>query len=211
MADGFARVAANPYSWPFDGRWCAGDSAMLVLGFQNGTVTALDAEAELKVAATLVEAGRVAGLPVIASRRGRAETLSPIAARRAAMGAGMGDPVFAPQTPEWQLAEALGLPGDAPIFDHPGDNAFFTTGLEAWLRQRGIRNLVLAGLPTEGLLHATQRAANDMGFECIAISDACKGTTDARHAGQLRITAFGNGLFGTVAHSDQIIMALRAH
>ncbi len=74
MADGFARVAANPYSWPFDGRWCAGDSAMLVLGFQNGTVTALDAEAELKVAATLVEAGRVAGLPVIASRRGRAET-----------------------------------------------------------------------------------------------------------------------------------------
>ena len=74
--------------------------------------------------------------------------------------------------------------------------------------RKGIRNLVLAGLPTEGLLHATQRAANDMGFECIAVSDACKGTTDQRHAGQLRITAFGNGLFGTVAKSDQIISAL---
>lgn len=48
MADGFARVAANPYSWPFDGRWSADDSAMLVLGFQNGTVTALDAKAELR-------------------------------------------------------------------------------------------------------------------------------------------------------------------
>ncbi|HWU62356.1 MAG TPA: cysteine hydrolase [Ensifer sp.] len=210
MADRFASVAANPYSWPFDGQWNAADSALLVLGFQNGMVAALHAEPEVKVAARLVSAVCDAGLPVIASRRGLAETLSPVAARRAAMGAGMGDPVFPPQTPEWQLAESLGLPGDAPIFDHPGDNAFYSTGLEAWLRQRGIRNLVLAGLPTEGLLHATQRAANDMGFECIAVSDACKGTTAARHSGQLRITAFGNGLFGTVARSDQIIAALSA-
>lgn len=208
MVDRFASIDANPYSWPFDGCWSADDSALLVLGFQNGMVAALEAQPELVVAARLVSAARNAGLPVLASRRGRAETLSPVATRRAAMGADVGDPIFPPHTPEWQLAEALRLPAEAPIFDHPGDNAFYSTGLEAWLRQRGIRNLVLAGLPTEGLLHATQRAANDMGFECIAIFDACKGTTEARHAGQLRITAFGNGLFGTVARSDQIIAAL---
>ena len=210
MTDRFASIAANPYSWPFDGSWNAADSALLVLGFQNGIIGALEAAPELAVAAKLVSTARSAGLPVIVSRRGRAETLSPVAARRAATGADMGDPVFPPQTPEWQLADALYLPAEAPIFDHTGDNAFYSTGLEAWLRPRAIRNLVLAGLPTEGLLHATQRAANDMGFECIAVSDACKGTTDARHAGQLRITAFGNGLFGTVATSDQIISALNA-
>jgi len=210
MADRFASIAANPYSWPFDGRWSVDDSALLLLGFQSGTVAALEARPELSVAARLVSAAHAAGLPVIASRRGRAEALSPVAARRAAMGAEMGDPVFPPQTAEWQLSELLNLQADTPIFDHPGDNAFYSTGLETWLRERGIRNLVLAGLPTEGLLHATQRAANDMGFECIAVSDACRGTTDARHSGQLRITAFGNGLFGTVARSDQIILALRA-
>jgi nicotinamidase-related amidase len=210
VTDRFASIAANPYSWPFDGRWSVGDSALLVLGFQNGMIAALDAQPELAVAAKLVSVARSAGLPIIASRRGRAETLSPVAARRAAMGVEVGDPVFAARTPEWQLADALALPTDTPIFDHPGDNAFYSTGLEAWLRERGIRNLVLAGLPTEGLLHATQRTANDMGFECIAVSDACKGTTDARHAGQLRITAFGNGLFGTVATADQIIAALNA-
>ena len=210
MAERFASIDANPYSWPFDGRWSPSDSALLVLGFQNGTVAALQAEPELKIAAALVEAAGRAGLPLFASRRGRADTLSPVAARRAAMGASMGDPVFVSQTPEWQLAEALALPLEATIFDHPGDNAFYSTGLEAWLRERSLRNLILAGLPTEGLLHATQRAANDMGFECIAVSDACKGTTDARHAGQLRITAFGNGLFGTVARSKDIISALNA-
>ncbi len=208
MLKRFASIDATPYSWPFDGRWSADDSALLVLGFQSGMIVALEAQPELAVAARLVSAAQAAGLPVIASRRGRAETLSPVAGRRAAMGAEMGDPLFPPHTPEWELAGALDLPADAPIFDHPGDNAFYSTGLEAWLRQRGIRNLVLAGLPTEGLLHATQRAANDMGFECIAVSDACKGTTDARHAGQLRITAFGNGLFGTVATADQLIAAL---
>jgi nicotinamidase-related amidase len=206
----FPAIAANPYAWPFDGRWSAADSALLILGFQSGMIAALEAQKELVVAAKLVAAAHAAGLLVVASRRGRAGTLSQVAARRAAMGNDMGDPVFPPHTPDWQLADALGLTGDAPIFDHPGDNAFYSTGLEASLRQRGIRNLVLAGLPTEGLLHATQRAANDMGFECIAISDACKGTTEARHAGQLRITAFGNGLFGTVATADQIISALNA-
>ena len=210
MVERFASIDATPYSWPFDGLWSVGDSALLLLGFQNGMVAALDAQPELAVAARLVSAARAAGLPVVASRRGRAEMLSPVAARRAAMGADLGDPVIAPRTPEWQLAEALGLPSDAPVFDHPGDNAFYSTGLETWFRQRAIRNLVLAGLPTEGLLHATQRAANDMGFECIAISDACKGTTEERHTGQLRVTAFGNGLFGTVARSDQIIAALNA-
>lgn len=210
MVERFDSIDATPYSWPFDGRWSADDSALLLLGFQNGMVAALDAQPELAVAERLVSAARAVGLPVIASRRGRAGMLSPVAARRAAMGADLGDPVFPPHTPEWQLAEALDLPADAPIFDHPGDNAFYSTGLEAWLRVRAIRNLVLAGLPTEGLLHASQRAANDMGFECIAVSDACKGTTDERHAGQLRITAFGNGLFGTVATADQIISALTA-
>ncbi|ASW10398.1 cysteine hydrolase family protein [Rhizobium sp. 11515TR] len=206
MADNFPGVAAAPYSWPFDGQWSAADSALLILGFQNGTIAALCAEPEAAVAAKLIACARDAGLPVIASRRGRSEALSPVAARRAAMG----DPVFAPGTSEWQLSDTLGLQVEASIFDHPGDNAFHSTGLEAWLRRRGIRNLVLAGVPTEGLLHATQRAANDMGFECITVSDACKGTTDARHAGQLRITVFGNGLFGTVARSDQLFSALRA-
>jgi nicotinamidase-related amidase len=206
MADSFAGIAATPYSWPFDGRWSAADSALLILGFQNGTIAALGAEPEAAVAARLIACAQEAGLPVIASRRGRSEALSPVAARRAVLG----DPVFAPGTPEWQLSDTLGLQADASIFDHPGDNAFYSTRLDAWLRRRGIRNLVLAGVPTEGLLHATQRAANDMGFECIAVSDACKGTTDARHAAQLRITVFGNGLFGTVARSDQLFSSPRA-
>ena len=227
MAERFSTIESDPYSWPFDGRWSADDSALLLLGFQIGTIAALHADAELAVAGELADAARSAGLPVIASRRGCDGALSPVASRRALRG----DPLFEAGSTEWQIADALGVGagGDAHAVRlalargelgralvlgdldlHPGDNAFYSTGLEAWLRTRCIRNLVLAGLPTEGLLHATQRAANDMGFECMAISDACKGTTEARHNGQLRITAFGNGLFGTVARSNQFLAALRA-
>jgi nicotinamidase-related amidase len=76
------------------------------------------------------------------------------------------------------------------------------------LKVRGIRNLLIAGLPTEGLIHATQRTANDMGFECLAVADACQGTSETRHAAQLRITTFGNGLFGTIASAAAVKAAL---
>jgi nicotinamidase-related amidase len=91
-----------------------------------------------------------------------------------------------------------------------GGQAFFRTPLEAILRNRGVRNLIAAGLPTEGLLHASVRAANDMGFECLTVSDACKGSRADFHEAQLRITIFGNGLFGAVASAASLREALRA-
>jgi hypothetical protein len=47
-----------------------------------------------------------------------------------------------------------------------------------------------------------------MGFECLAVSDACQGTSEPRHTAQLRITTFGNGLFGTVAAAAAVHAAL---
>ena len=120
----------------------------------------------------------------------------------------MGDVVPAAGSSQWQLAPELGAFGDEGRFDHGGDNAFFGTDLEHELKARGIRNLLIAGLPTDGLVHASQRAANDIGFECLAVSDACWGTDLARHQAQLRITTFGNGLFGAVADSTQVREAL---
>lgn len=201
----FGSIAANPYAWPFDGQWSATDTALLLLGFQNGTIAALSAEAELEAAAALLEAAKSAGVAVVAARRGADGAQDPLAARRRLLG----DHVPDRHSPEWQISDRLALPQDAILVDFGGDNAFIRTGLEDELLRRGIRNLIVTGLPTEGLVHATQRAANDMGFECIAVADACKGTSYPRHTAQLRITTFGNGLFGAVTATADVLAALK--
>jgi nicotinamidase-related amidase len=200
----FGAIAANPYSWPFDGVWSASDTALLLLGFQNGAIAALSAGPELEAAMELLEGAKKAGLTVVAARRGADPSESAMAARRRLLG----DHVPVRHSAEWVLSDRLELPGDAILVDHGGDNAFFRTGLEDELRHRGVRNLLVTGLPTEGIVHASQRAANDMGFECLAVADACKGTSPLRHSAQLRITTFGHGLFGTVAATADVLAAL---
>ncbi len=200
----FKPIAANPYLWPFDGKWSSADTALLLLGFQEAPVAEMDANAELSVAVNLLEAAFSVGVTVVAARRGYGPEENPVAAHRRRLG----DPIPERGSAGWAFSPRIVLPPNTIIVDCTGDNAFFGTGLEQDLRQRGIRNLLVTGLPTEGLVHATQRAANDMGFECLSVADACKGTSQARHEAQLRITTFGNGLFGTVATSADIHSAL---
>lgn len=190
IAPAFVQIAATPYPWPFDGRWSAGDTALLLLGFEQGTVAALGAEAALQAGQRLLALVRDSGLLVVAGQRAR-DTSASVASRS-----------------DGAWADGLDLPEDALIVRFGGDNAFYGTTLEARLLGLGIRNLLIAGLPTEGLVHASQRTANDMGFECLTVSDACKGTSIARHEAQLRITTFGNGLFGEIARAADVASAL---
>lgn len=43
-------------------------------------------------------------------------------------------------------------------------NAFTDTGLEAWLRERGINRVIVAGIRTEQCCETTTRVASDLGF-----------------------------------------------
>lgn len=201
----FEQVPAQPYSWPFDGRWSATDTALMLLGFQKGTIADLSAQSTLETALEIQAIASKLEMTVIATRRGIRSPGNAIADRRNILG----DRIFRTDSDEWQLAEQLRLQEELVVVDHAGDNGFHQTELENILRALGVRNLLIAGLPTDGLVHATQRAANDMGFECLAIADACKGTSESRHEAQLRITTFGNGLFGAVASSGQVRSALK--
>ncbi|NTH16391.1 cysteine hydrolase [Agrobacterium rhizogenes] len=200
----FGQIKADPYSFPFDGYWSSADTALLLLGFQQGTISALSAVPTFTVALDLLAAAQDCGLFVAASRRVALPDGEPVARRRHTIG----DIVPAESSDAWDFPPQLVLPHTALVIDHPGDNAFYKTPLEMELKVRGIRNLLIAGLPTEGLIHATQRTANDMGFECLAVADACQGTSETRHAAQLRITTFGNGLFGTIASAAAVKAAL---
>ena len=69
-------------------------------------------------------------------------------------------------------------PGVAPLPDEPVmaksvNSAFIGTGLEAWLRERGINQVVIAGLTTNHCVETTTRMAGNLGFRPVLVEDAC--------------------------------------
>jgi len=51
-------------------------------------------------------------------------------------------------------------------------DALINTGLERWLRMRGITKLVIVGVSTNNSVEATARTAGNLGFETQVVADA---------------------------------------
>lgn len=62
-------------------------------------------------------------------------------------------------------------------------DAFVRTGLERWLRVRGLRRVVVAGVSTANSVESTVRAAGNLGFDTIVVSDACFTFAKTDHGG----------------------------
>lgn len=62
-------------------------------------------------------------------------------------------------------------------------NAFRDTPLLTLLKEKGVTDLVLAGMMTHMCVDTTTRAAFDLGFSCILAHDACA-TRDLAHNGR---------------------------
>jgi len=79
---------------------------------------------------------------------------------------------FLPGTPGWETpAEIVGRPHDV-VFRKTLPGSFTGTGLEAWLRERGIDTVVIAGYMTQMCCDTTSRQAVHLGFQVEFLSDA---------------------------------------
>ena len=166
----------------------------------------------------MLAGARAAGMLVIHTREGHRADLSdaPPAkvlrgdpAKRIGAAGPMGRILIRGEAGHDIVPELAPLP-EEPVIDKPGKGAFYQTDLDLMLRNRGIETLLVAGVTTEVCVHTTVREANDRGYRCLVLDDACASYFPEFHKVGLAMIAAQGGIFGWVSSTDAVLAALAA-
>lgn len=94
--------------------------------------------------------------------------------------------MFAPGQSGAQFQDALApLPGEHVVEKNVPDG-FVNSGLERWLRVRGITRLLVAGVSTNNSVEASVRSAGNLGFDTEVLADATFAFARTDYAGVAR-------------------------
>jgi isochorismate hydrolase len=87
---------------------------------------------------------------------------------------------------------------DDVVVDAGGMSAFFAGPLDLRLRELGRDRLAVGGLGVETAVYSTLGAANDRGYECLALADAAAPHDPAVAERALASVIMSGGIFGAV-------------
>ena len=223
MATRQAIVRAEPYEFAFT----PATAALVVIDMQRdfvdpggfGEVLGNDVSLLRRAIAPIqrvLAAVRGAGMLVIHTREGHRSDLSDLPPSKKARGrlkAGIGDPgpmgriLVRGEYGHDIIDQLRPLPGE-PVVDKPGKGAFHATDLDAMLKNRGIRQLVVCGVTTEVCVHTSVREANDRGYDCLVLEDCVASYFPEFHRMALRMIKAQGGIFGWVSDSKDFLTAL---
>jgi len=186
---GGVRVAdSTPYPWPYDGDLAGSGTAVLVIQPAAPWPGEVD-KSVLAAAAQVATAVEAAGGQVISLQT------APPPSHSLGVAKGTGEP-------------EQGLPVGTLRFTSAGIDGFYGSGLEAHLRSTGLQRLVLVGLGAETSVHSTMRTANDMGYECLFVRDACQSYAPDMADNTVSMIEMSGGIFGAVGTASAVAAAM---
>jgi nicotinamidase-related amidase len=220
-----SEIAAKPFPLSID----LASAALVIIDMQRdflepgGFGAALGNDVSLLMAAVepcrrMLAGARAAGMLVIHTREGHRPDLSDAPRAKVERGAPekrIGAPgpmgrILVRGEAGHDIIPALAPLADEPVIDKPGKGAFYQTDLDLMLRNRGIGTLLVCGVTTEVCVHTTVREANDRGYRCLVLADACASYFPEFHEVGLRMIAAQGGIFGWVSTTDTVLAALAA-
>ena len=218
-------IPADPFAFPFE----RGSLGLIIIDMQRDFVEPGGFGASLgndvsrlgaivPAVARLLAGFRRAGLPVIHTRECHKPDLSdlPDAKRdRGTPDLRIGDPgpmgrlLVAGEAGADIVPELAPMPGET-VLDKPGKGAFCRTNFEALLQERGLRQLIFAGVTTEVCVQTTMREANDRGYDCLLATDATESYFPSFKAATIEMITAQGGIVGWAASTDKILEVLNA-
>jgi len=222
-------IAAEPYPWPLEAL-APGECALVVVDMQRdfcgpeGYFASLGYDvsplsAAIGPARRCLDAARAAGFHVIHTRQGYRPDLADMPAWRRIKAERYGSPigregplgrVLVRGEPGFDIVPELAPHAGEPVVDKTANGAFTHTDLDRVLRASGIRALAFAGITIDVCVHTTLREANDRGYQCLLIADACGALEPGLHDWALRSVTVEGGVFGSVTDAARFAAGLGA-
>jgi len=173
----------------------------------------------LPQAERLLKLARSLELCVVHTREGYAADLSDCTWQRQIRSARAGAPIGA----NGPLGRFLirGEPGHAlvselepiageVVVDKPSYGAFYNTGLETELRERGIQHLYFTGVTADVCVHTTLREATDRGFFCHYVTDAISTFDPTLRSACERMVEIEGGIWGHLTNTAKVLAEFSA-
>ncbi|MCQ4629172.1 cysteine hydrolase [Shinella sp. CPCC 100929] len=215
-----AEIRAEPFAFPLK----KGAAALVVIDMQRdfaeegGFGASLGNDVSRVTAIVpdvkrLIAGFRAAGLPIIHTMECHRPDLSDLPPAKRDRGAPklrigdegpMGRILIAGEPGTAILPELAPVAGEV-VIEKPGKGAFYATPLGDILAEKGIAQLVFAGVTTEVCVQTTMREANDRGYECLLVEEATESYFPEFKAAAIAMIRAQGAIVGWTAKLDDVL------
>jgi nicotinamidase-related amidase len=164
----------------------------------------IDRVGTLATAARLLEAARAAGVPVVYTRVAWRPDYSDLHANSPLLNIVIQQNCLVDGTPGAAITDELAPQDTDRVVTHQRVGGFHDSELDEVLRSAGVDAIVFLGVATNASVEGTARAASDLGYRVLVVSDACSAATPEAHTASLASL----GLLAEITTTDELIAAL---
>jgi nicotinamidase-related amidase len=164
----------------------------------------IDRVGTLTTAKRALDAARAAGVRVVYTRVAWRPDYSDLHANSPLLNIVVQQNCLVDGTPGAAVVDELNPHHSDRVVTHQRVGGFHDSELDQVLRGAGVDTVVFLGVATNASVEGTARAASDLGYRVVIVSDACSAATPEAHAASLESL----GLLAEIVTTEDLIAAL---